>query len=768
LISQNLNGVWKLYYFPQGKYPGTKPENLNKLEGIPAEVPGNVELDLAKAGELPENLYFGENILSLKPYETYEWWYEREFIVPKEASHKFTEIIFHGVDCLAEYWLNGEPLGNSDNMFIEHRFAITGRMKVGDSNTITVRLRSPLVEAAEKIYEPLYSSTWIPLNMQQIWIRKAGHSYGWDIMPRALSAGLWRTVELVIHDEIEINDLYFHTVSIAQDEAVMKVHFEVNATLEHYRELDIRISGRCGDSSFTTMAKVTFKAGATIFKIADPKLWWPRGYGEAELYEVCAEIIFKGKVVAKKKDMFGIRTVELLRTETTSVENPGEFLFKINGTKIMCKGSNWVPADAFHSRDAERYEKILSLFEDLNCNMIRCWGGNVYEDHEFFQICDRSGFMVWQDFAMACAIYPQIEEFYEKIRKEAVAVVRKLRRHPSIVLWSGDNECDSMAYAMGYDPGFNKITREVLPQAIFPSDPFRPYLPSSPYVSPVIVQKKNLRLMPEDHLWGPRDYFKSKFYAESPAHFASEMGYHGCPNLTAIKSFIDGQYLWPYQGNSQWILHSSDQMGNPYRVKLMADQIIELFGSLPDNLDEFIIASQISQAEAKKFFIEMTRIRKWEKTGILWWNVMDGWPQFSDAIVDYYFGKKLAYYFIKRIQQPFCIMLDEPENWHVNVVAGNDSLKDYKGQYRIWDADTDQTLQEGRFHVKANENRILGAIRVSRSDKKLLLVEWSVNGEKYGNHYLLGTPPFSLDIYRKWLHKIAGLQGDFDENKIGI
>ena len=141
----------------------------------------------------------------------------------------------------------------------------------------------------------------------------------------------------------------------------------------------------------------------------------------------------------------------------------------------------------------------------------------------------------------------------------------------------------------------------------------------------------------------------------------SEIGYHGCPGLSSIKRFVDEQHVWPWQDNPQWVLHSTDMTGNPYRIKLMANQVKELFGAIPDNIEDFILASQISQAEAKKFFVEMTRLNKWRSTGLIWWNVMDGWPQFSDAIVDYYFNKKLAYYYIRRVQQPVCVMVDEPQ-----------------------------------------------------------------------------------------------------------
>jgi beta-mannosidase len=302
-------------------------------------------------------------------------------------------------------------------------------------------------------------------------------------------------------------------------------------------------------------------------------------------------------------------------------------------------------------------------------------------------------------------------------------------------------------------------------------DPFRPYLPSSPYYSPEAVSRGNVGIIPEQHLWEPRDYYKSSFYSQTQAHFISEIGYHGCPNLSSIRKFIDEDHLWPWENNPQWVIHSSDPVGEEgpfaHRIRLMADQIHELFGFYPDNLEDFILASQISQAEANKFFIEMMRIKKWRRSGILWWNAVDGWPQFSDAVVDYYFGKKLAYHYIKRVQQPVCIMVDEPDSWHVRVVVGNDSLTDVHSTYRVWDADTHEVVMEGCFDVGANENLELGRIRISHGDKRLFLMEWTINGQKYGNHYMLSYPPVSFEKYKGWMKKIADLYPVFDAEKVG-
>ena len=765
----SLDGKWKLFYFPQGKYRIATPAELRTqgLTAIEATVPGNVELDLARHGELPADLFFADNLAKLKPYELYEWWYQREFETPAGTASRRLELRFRGVDCLATYWLNGRELGETAEALIEQHFDVTGKLNAAGPNVLTVRLRSPILEAAGKRYDPAYTINAGRTNQEAVWIRKPAHAYGWDIMPRAVSAGLWRPVELIVHAQHEVSEMYFATLSAQPGRATLTVSYELSTDLALLPQLRLRVEGRCGDATFRHVHKVEFSAGRFEVEVRDPRLWWPRGYGDPNLYQVTTELLQGDKVIATREDSVGIRKFELIRTETTTLEKPGQFLFKVNGVPILVKGSNWVPADAFHSRDAGRYEKILALFIDLGCNMLRSWGGNVYEDDAFFEICDRNGIMVWQDFSMACAIYPQTPEFLEVMRQEAVSVVRKLRNHPSLALWSGDNEVDQSYFFNGLDPAHNKITREVLPQVVFQCDPYRPYLPSSPYMAPEVVATGLTRLMPEDHLWGPRDYFKSTYYTEHTAHFVSEIGYHGCPGLSSIKRFVDAQHVWPWQNNSQWIFHSTDMSGNPYRIQLMANQVKELFGSVPDDAEDFILASQVSQAEAKKFFVEMTRLKKWRSTGLIWWNVMDGWPQFSDAIVDYYFNKKLAYHYIRRVQQPVCLMVDEPQNWHVQVVVGNDSREDASGHYRVWDADSGETLLEGDYAVKANENLEVGAIPVFHSGKRLFLMEWTANGRRCVNHYLQGQPPFSLAQYKSWLTKVAALQNDFDAANVG-
>jgi beta-mannosidase len=199
----------------------------------------------------------------------------------------------------------------------------------------------------------------------------------------------------------------------------------------------------------------------------------------------------------------------------------------------------------------------------------------------------------------------------------------------------------------------------------------------------------------------------------------------------------------------------------------MSRQVAEVFGRTPETLDDFVVLSQIVQAEAKKYFVEMTRLRKWRKTGVLWWNLIDGWPQFSDAVMDYFYCPKLAYFYLRRVQQPVCVMVDEPEDWRCRVVLGNDSLERVQGTFRIWDAATGETIWEGGGTAERNANTVLTAIPASRGQQRLLLIEWETEGIKGGNHYLLGSPPFNGTWYRELLPAIAALPCGFDSLAVG-
>jgi beta-mannosidase len=758
----DLTGEWSFAYSlaPVDPAPATAAEVAGRgLEVRPCTVPGNLELDLHAQGLLPDP-FTGMSMLRVTELERAHVWYSRRFQAEPQPG-RVAELTFEGLDCFADIHLNGRLAGSTDNMLIPHTFAVDEFLQ-GD-NELLVHIRPAVAEARRYDYPPNAAS--LPFNEESLYVRKAPHMYGWDIMPRAVSAGIWRPVRLRFRPQERLEYVYLETLSIGPggNAASLLLHYQARTAGEG--EYELSVEGTCGDSTFAQRVRITFEAGHLQIRVPRAKVWWPRGRGDAALYQVTIALLKDGAELDRMTFAHGIRTVELERTSVTDERGEGQFLFHVNGERFFAKGTNWVPADAFHSRDAARLPRMLALADDIGCNMLRCWGGNVYEADSFYDFCDAHGMLVWQDFAMACAVYPQEAAFQQRLAAEARAVVRRLRQHACIALWSGDNECDAAHGWLGrrLDPNRNVLTREVLPRVLQEEDPMRPYLPSSPYIDEVAFAAGGQGL-PEDHLWGPRDYYKSDFYRNSWCHFASEMGYHGCPSPTSVREFLSPDKVWPYQGNEEWLLHATSPVpgfeGYNYRVQLMANQVRELFGAVPDTLEEFAFASQASQAEAKKFFVELFRGAKWRRTGILWWNLVDGWPQFSDAVVDYYFRRKLAYHFLKNVQQPLLLLLREPENWRQELVASNDLRDDVEVQYTVTDADTEETVAEGRGVARGDRVTRLGAIPFSMGAKRFYLVDWTTPAGSGRSHYLAGNPPFDLQQYRRWVKKAGYAEGD--------
>jgi len=590
--------------------------------------------------------------------------------------------------------------------------------------------------------------------------------FGWDIMPRALSAGIWRSVSLHFEPDERIDWLWLDTVDIAADQAsaTLILHHDIRIRSTPDDPCDLVIVGRTQGSTFTHRSRLLYGTGQVRFSVESPRLWWPRGRGEAALYEVTVDVVRGGATVDRRTFRHGIRTVRLERSSVVDADGHGTFRFVINDEPVFILGTNWVPLDAYHSRDRERLPAALDLVEEVGCNMIRCWGGNVYEDDLFFDRCDAAGVLVWQDFAMACAIYPQDEAFQGVIRDEVRSVVRRLRQHPSVVVWAGDNECDEQYVwkARRRDPNDNVLTRRVIPEVLRDEDPSRPYLPSSPYVDPLAFASGE-RSLPEDHLWGPRDDYRGAFYRDAVAAFASEIGYLGSPSVESLQQFLTPGALWPPTDNPQWLLHATSPFPgvdtHDYRVPLMTKQIESLFGRAPSTLEDFVEASQATQAEALKSFIERFRVRKWRTTGIIWWNLLDGWPQFSDAVVDYYFRKKRAFDVVRRAQSPILLVVHETADGQHELLVCNDTRDNNRIQYEVRNVESGVLVGAGTSVAPADSVQRVGAI-ASPSGQAMLALSW-VSGLGPGrSHHLAGEPPFDLGEYLRWFDCLAFEAGD--------
>ena len=740
----DLNGEWRLY-ISDGPREARREEELADITPLTALIPETLEATLERLGILP-GLFVGDNVLKAQEYETKHLWYAKSF--DYTSADGVPTLRFDGVDTVAEIFLNGVKLGGTDNAFIPHEFAAEG-IREGENELLVHILPSVVLEAEApscwKYGLPNYRDGAVTL-------RKPPFTHGWDIFPRLMCGALFKDVSLVNKTPELIKSVYFFTKEVVWRKAVVRVEYETEEGGE------VVVSGVCGRSAFRASAPAG--VGGVDIDVPDPMLWAPKGMGKPNLYKVRIELVRGGEAVETRELSAGIRVAELDRTSVVDESGNGEFCVRINGNRMFCLGTNHVPVDAVLSWQKERLLKVLELLDDLNCNTVRVWGGGVYEEDEFYDYCDAHGIAVWQDFMMACAVYPETEEFKANLRREAEYQVRRLRNHPCLIIWAGDNEGDAMRrewYDEQLDPEDNALTRQVLPDVVERLDRSRVYIPSSPYFDRECVEK-GTKYCPENHLWGPRDYYRSEFYHGALAKFVSEAGYFGSPSADYIRTFITPDALGDRYG-SQWVTHSTDtwKTPDPTRNVKMNEQADRIFGKRSETLEQFAFASQVSQAEAIKHFIERFLAQKWRRTGFLWWNLCGGWPQFDDAAVDYNFDKRLVYHFIKRLQQPLCLLIDDEMTLRVINNTENESY----AEYRVSDVGSGRTLTEGRIAVAYNSS--IPVCKLPAAEKgEVYLLEWDyrssgLTAERHGiNHYLHGDPPFDPEKYASLMRK-AGL-----------
>jgi len=748
--SISLDGKWTLSWSDRDLEYSEALESLRGPDAITATVPGNVELDLVDAGQLNEP-FFGMNALNLQKLEGRHWWYSTTFASPNLYGRD-AFLRFEGLDCFSDIYLNAIHILTTKNALVEHEVQVDALLAT--TNELVVHIR-PWTEMAADGPIPAGCMAG-PHSVASLRVRKPSHCFGWDIMPRIVTAGIWRPCSLELRPKTRFEELYLVTADSSVESARLLFHYRLKHSIAQ-DNLRIRIEGSCGESTFVDEQPALFFAGHFYLSVPHPKRWWPKNRGRANLYSVIVTLLQDGETVDQRPFRHGIRSVKLIRTSVTDESGNGEFHFEVNGEPIFVMGTNWVPLDAFHSRDASRLPAALGLLDEVGCNLVRCWGGNVYENDAFYDFCDEHGILIWQDFAMACARYPQDDVFAREIATEVRAVVHRLRKHPCVALWAGDNECDELyLWSNLGDPNRNRLTRDVIPNVLADEDPWRPYLPSSPYIDSETYQR-GTRFLPEAHLWGPRNSFRSEYYEGSLCHFASEIGYHGSPSVESIRKFISPDKLWP-PTNDEWLLHSTSPIPElhlyDYRIALMSTQIEAFLGRVPEGLNEWVEASQFTQAEAYKQFVERFRTGKWRRTGIVWWNLLDGWPQFSDAVVDYYFDRKEAFKYLQRAQSPVLFAVREVRT-SLQLIACNDLRSGIECHYRVY-VEPSIPIAEGTFFAPGDSSSLVAEWERPEPTPEFVRIEFSTGRGVYKNHLIAGDLPVDLSWYRDCIESFYG------------
>lgn len=664
--------------------PDASPSTI--LPWMPATVPGGVHLDLMRAGVIA-NPFYRMMERGVGWVDEADWVYETTLTVEDPPAHAFLR--FKGLDTIADIVLNGEPLGSADNMFIEHEFPVSGRLTPGE-NTLTVTFHSALAEGRRRRAEWAASGEdtmepeWFAFGPRSF-VRKAQYMYGWDWGPEPVSGGLWRDVELVTVPVARLLD-WRHDVRFHEDgraTVVFEAFFERAPGHEETPLLfraDLRRDSESGGEHGHDGAPVEAPTGAgrlcmrASVEVANPRLWWPNGMGEPNLYVAALSLCTPdSEAVDGQTAPLGLRTVELVREP--DADGLGEsFQFRVNGQDVFIKGANWIPVDSFPGRvptepasdapEASIVERLLTMARDAHHNMVRIWGGGFYESDHFYDVCDRLGLLVWQDFPYACAYYPDRGRYVEAAREEAVAAVRRLRNRASLALWCGNNENSMMHYHRW--SGDNTPPRllgetlyhETLPAVVQEEDPGRAYWPSSPYGG----EDPNGSDYGDRHNWDVwHSQAESRWggdwpgYAEDRPRFCSEFGFASSCGLAAWDTVLDDGDKHPRSAAVRW--HDKTRKGYDTYLGYVTRHYPD-----PQTLADLVYYSQCNQAEALKFGIEHFRRLKGRCWGTLYWQLNDCWPVQSWSVIDYIGQPKAAWYAARRFYAPLLLSLVRPED----------------------------------------------------------------------------------------------------------
>lgn len=667
---------------------------------------------------LIDDPYFDQNEPKLRWIGECDWQYTTNFEAdPKLFDHERIDLACDGLDTVATIHLNGSLVATTQNMHRGYRFDVRPFLKKR-SNELVITFASPVhyaMEMRKKLGHLPSINYGLPFNF----IRKMACNFGWDWGPVVPTCGIWRGVRLEGWSHARFRSVRTTYRSVAADTpSTLWLTVDVERTQTCSRNLVIdgflNFSGARVDGSGEGVADAE-GSYPLCFSIAEPRLWWPHGYGRQDLYELelHAWVAEAGhnQDVDEGSTKVGLRTVEL----NTHPDDIGrEFVLKVNGKPIFCRGFNWIPDDCFLDRACtpDRYRKRITQALDANANMLRVWGGGIYETDEFYDICDELGILVWQDFLFACAAYPEDEPIKSEVEAEARYNVARLAHHPSLVLWNGCNEniwgfhewaCD--AEGGGEKPWKDQLAGkkwgagyylDLLPRVMKEVDPSRPYWAASPWSGDANVETglhPNLATHGNKHIWevwhGPGDYNNYRWFTP---RFCSEFGYQGPPNYSTWQSSIAKDQL--YRGSASLEMHQK----SPYGSK-RNDDLLQKDFDLPDNFDDWHYLLQLNQARALTTGVEWFRSRQPVCMGTLYWQLNDCYPVTSWSAIDSTGQLKPLWYATRRFYaprlltlQPEGIIIDPPRapgerpkmrSDAIVLYANNDSDESWQGDVLV-------------------------------------------------------------------------------------
>jgi len=716
-ITLILNGTWKLRDFTpgQGQAAGAHLPDHDDTDWHAASVPGDVHTALVEAKRLSPPFY-NMNVEACQWVEHQEWWYRTTFEASwaEDAAGTRYLLAFDGLDTFATIYLNGVEIGSHQNMFTAATFDVTGHLRRGERNTVALRFDPVEATIGDRQW---IDDEWRLDNSARVWVRKAQCNFSWDWAPRLASVGIWQSAALRRHRDVRLTSVFFRTLEITSQAARVAVQIEVDRWND-LPDLTAHVClERAGQSIDDTVSLATVQ-GEIELEVPQPTLWWTHDLGDPALYDLTVELRAGSELLDTYEEQVGIRTITV--DQSPDPEEPGTkfFTFVLNGVKIFAKGADWIPADSFISQvDESRYRDLLELAVAANMNMLRVWGGGIYEKDAFYRLCNELGVLVWQDFMFACAPYPDHDpDFMAEVEREAVAVVQRLRNHACIALWCGNNENDWIADQVHWQqPGYQfpgwRIYHELLPPIVERMDGSRLYWPSSPYggndhnderegnrhnwqVWHGLVFPRRFGQQPDRHFTPEGVSFRH--YAEDQARFVSEFGMHAAPMLETLRRNIPSTGL--HLGSPEMLYRNKD---NP---KDKGNCLMALCTGLPTTLEQYVDFSMIAQAEGLKFGIEHYRRRKFHCSGTLFWQLNDCWPGLSWSVLDYYLFPKAGYFYAKRVYAPVLASFKEEEDG-VSLWITNDTLEEFSDTVTVFHGDfAGRKLYEEMLAVRVPAN----------------------------------------------------------------
>ncbi len=747
--SISLAGEWRL-------------QKAGSRQWIPASIPGETHSALIAAGKIPDP-YQGMNELDVQWVGREDWIYERSFEVEKDLLEE--ERIFLSCECLdtiADVFLNGRKVGSADNMFVRWRFDVRRFLHLG-KNTLRIAFTSAekaAIREAKTLPYPVPHTAHAVQSPHRNLIRKAQCHSGWDWGPCLMVAGITGAISLEAWSDVRIDYAYTEQKH-AKDKCVVRVFAECEAV----RAGEYEMTASIGAARVSRKVKLGTGANRPFLDVTvpSPKLWWPNGHGEPFLYEMTVSI--GGHSISRR---IGLRTLKLInRADRAGLS----MTFRVNGVDVFCKGANWIPMDALPQRETrERLTHLLDSARRAHMNMLRVWGGGRYESDDFYSLCDQRGIMVWQDMMFSCAMYPSTPRFLENVEREIRHQVKRLRDHPCIALWCGNNEDvgaltwfpESRKNRDRYLVDYDRLNEGVIGRVVDECDPTRTFWPSSPsagrndYSDNWHDDRRG-----DMHFWSVWHEGKpfSAYSSVSP-RFCSEFGYQSFPSPRTIRGYAAQDDL---NATSPVLEH---HQRSPRGNSIITEMFTRYF-RVPEGFESFVYLSQVQQVLAIKTAVEYWRSLRPLCMGTLYWQLNDNWPVCSWSSVEYDGGWKLLHYAARRFFAPVLLAAHitqaKVEVWLTNdlrtpvACRATISAIDFHGKI----------LKQESLEVRAaaGSSRRLKAYALAdlspSADAAFVHLRLDREGESSLNELLL-TEPKRIDLARATITKEAALtEGGF-------